>query len=80
MEFVPLLGYIPILGWAQSGGEIMTAVVEIVYRLEERGGAGAGPGHIVGCVKWRGREGRHKAGTYRELMGLAGRGWGNSFD
>ncbi len=53
----------------------MTAVVETVYRLLERGGADAGPGLIVGFVKWWGREGRHKAGTYRELMGLAGRGW-----
>jgi len=52
----------------------MTAVVEFVYRLLERGGAGAGPGLIVRSVNWRGREGRHKAGTYRELMGLAGRG------
>ena len=52
----------------------MAAVVETVYRLLERGGAGAGPGLIVGFVKWRGREGRHKACPYRELMGLAGRG------
>ena len=56
VEFVPLLGYIPILEWEQSGGEIMTAVVEIAHRLLERGGAGAGPGLIVRCVKWRGRE------------------------
>ena len=35
----------------------------------------------VGCIPdlgweqcWGGCEGRHKAGTYRELMGLAGRG------
>ena len=67
-------GCIPDLGWEQSGGESMIAVVEIVYRLLERGGAGAGPGLIVRSVNWRGREGRHKAGTYRELMGLAGRG------
>ena len=52
----------------------MTAVVEIVYRLLERVGAGAGPGLIVGSVKWRGREGRHKAGTHGDLMGLAGGG------
>ena len=52
----------------------MPAVVEIVYRLLERGGAGAGPGLIVESVKWRGREGRHQAGTYGDLMGLAGRG------
>ena len=57
----------------------MTAVVEFVYRLLERGGAGAGPSPIVGSVNWRGREGRHKAGTYRELMGLAGRGLAKLF-
>ncbi|MDE0079511.1 MAG: hypothetical protein OXO50_18470, partial [Caldilineaceae bacterium] len=49
-------------------------MAEIVYRLLERGGAGAGPGLIVWFVKWKGCEGRHKSSTYWDLMGLAGRG------
>ena len=31
-------------------------------------------GLIVGSVDWRVCEGRHKAGTYRDLMGLEGPG------
>jgi len=38
----------------------MTAVAETVYRLLERGGAGAGLGLVVGSDKWRGCEGRPK--------------------
>ena len=75
MEFVPLLGYIPILGWEQSGGEIMTAVVEIVYRLVERGGAGAGRGRTVAFVSWVGCEGRHVRGS----DGTGGTWWAGHF-
>ena len=40
---------------------------------ETEGSARLGP--IVGSVDWMVREGRHKAGTYRNLMGLEEPGW-----
>jgi len=48
--------------------------VGIVWRLLERRGGGARPDIIVGSVSWRGCEGRHGAGSYGDLMGLARRG------
>ena len=62
----------PDLGWEQSGGESMPAVAEKVFRLLARRSACAWPGRTVEFVS-RGCEGRRKAGTYGDLMGLAGR-------
>ena len=46
------VGCIPELGWEQSGGESMTAVVEIVCPLLERGGAGGKSKRTVGSDVW----------------------------
>ena len=37
------------------------------------------PGRTVASVNWGMCEGRHSAGTYRDLMGLAGRGLAGHF-
>ena len=66
--------FIADLGWEQSGGESVTAVAGVAYRLWARRSAGARPGRTVASVSWGGCEGRHKAGTYGRLMGLAGHG------
>ena len=47
----------------------MPAVAGIVSHLWARRSAGAWPGLTVESVSWA-CEGRHKAGTYRELTGL----------
>ena len=46
------VGCIPEWGWEQSGGESMTAVVEIVCPFFERGGAGGKSKRKVGSVVW----------------------------
>ena len=70
---------IPDLGWEQSGGESAPAVAGAVYRLWARRSAGARSGRTVESVSWGGCEGRHKAGTYGDLMGLGGRGLAGHF-
>ena len=67
------VGCIPALVWEQSDGESVPAVAGVVYRLWARRSAGARPGRKVASVGWA-CEGRHKAGTCEDLMGLAGRG------
>ena len=67
-------GVHPRFGWEQSGGESVPAVAGMVYRLLARRSAGARPGRTVESVSWGGCEGRNKASTYGDLMGLAGRG------
>ena len=62
------------LGREQSGGELAPAVAGTVYRLWARRIAGARPGRTEESVSWGGCEFGHKAGTYGDLMGLAGRG------
>ena len=63
-----------ILGWEQFGGESVPAAAGVVYRLWARRSVGARPGRTVEAVSWGGCEGGHMAGTYRDLMGLAGGG------
>ena len=58
----------------QSFGEAISAVAGVVYRLCARRGAGARLGRTVESVSWGVCKGRHRAGTYGDLMGLAGRG------
>ncbi len=55
----------------------MPAVAGVVYRLWARGIAGARPGRTMASVGWGRCEGRHKAGTCGDLMGLGGTwsGW-----
>ena len=65
---------IPDLGWEQSGGESVPAAAGVVYRLWARRSAGARPGRTAAFFSWGGCEGRHKTGTYGDLMGLAGPG------
>ena len=72
-------GNIPDVGWEQSGGESKPAVTGSVYRLWEGRSAGVRLGRTVESVSWGGCEGRHKAGTYGDLMGLAGRGLARHF-
>ena len=67
-------GCIPDLEWEQSDGETVPAVAGVVNRLWARPSAGARPGGRVESGSWGGCEGRHKAGTYGDPMGLAGRG------
>ena len=67
-------GCIPALGWEQSGGESVPAVAGVVYRLLARRSVGSRSGRTVESVSWGGCESRHMAGTYGDLMGLAGRG------
>ena len=74
-----LNGGIPELGWEQSGGESVTAVAGTVYRFRARRSAGARSGRTVEFVSCGGCEGRHKAGTYGDLMALAGRGLAGHF-
>ena len=62
------------LGSRQSGAGITTAVAGVVCRLWARRSAGARPGRTVASVSWGWYEGRHRAGAYGGLMGLAGRG------
>ena len=54
--------------------ESVPAVAGIFCHLLARGSTGARPGRRVETVNWGGCEGRHRAGTYGGLMGLAGRG------
>ena len=54
--------------------EAISAVAGVVYRLCARRGAGARLGRTVESVSWGVCKGRHRAGTYGDLMGLAGRG------
>ncbi len=51
----------------------MAAVAEVDKRLLARRSAGPRPGLTVESVSWA-CEGRHKAGTYGEYVGLGGRG------
>ena len=67
-------GCMPDLGREQSGGESVPAVAETIYRLWARRSAGARPGRTAASVSWGGCEGRHKAGSCGDLMGLAGLG------
>ena len=62
------------MGWEQSGGESVPAVAGIVYCHLARRSAGARPGRTVASVSWGGCEDRDKAGTYGDLIGLAGGG------
>ena len=68
---------IPDLGWEQSGGESAPAVAGVVEHLWARRSAGARPGRTAESVSWGRYEGRHKAGTYRELTGLKERSGAN---
>ena len=68
-----------ILGWEQSGKKLVPAVAGVVYRLWARRSAGARSGRAEESVSWGGCEGRHKAGTRGDLMGLAGRGLAGHF-
>ena len=55
-------------------GESLPGVVGVVCRMWARRSAGGRPGRTVESVSWGGCEGRNRAGTYGDLMGLAGRG------
>ena len=55
-------------------------MAEFVYRILERRRAGARFGRTVESVSWGWCEGRHRAGTYGDLMGLGDGVWLDTFD